>query len=1006
MKDAVLDSIVPRKEHKRTPLHALMAHRITNILLVSSMYDSYTFEEDGALSEVLFAEYHSLNLSYAPSVERVSTGTEALKMLKSGKFDLVIAMLRVGGMDVLDFARKVHKIAPEVPVVLLAHNTRELGMFETAKRSKHVHRLFVWMGDHRLFFAIVKHIEDEYNVEADIKLAGVQVIILVEDSVRFYSAYLPVLYTAVVKHTQRLTSDAVHRTQRLLRMRARPKILLATTYEEGEEYYRKYRDHVLGVILDMAFPKGGRKNRQAGLDFARMVKEENPDLPVMIQSSDPANAAFAHSIGAVFLDKNSPSLFSDVSKFMEEHLGFGAFVFRRPDRSVVTTVRDLAGLSEAIRWVPDESLLYHASRNDFSAWLMARTEFELAYALRPWQVTQFESVNALRARLLDSLITHQTKTLAGVVADFSSDAIESSNMFVKIGTGSLGGKGRGLAFLNSLLDNYEIAEHIPKMKIQVPPTAVLATGVFDQFLEMSNLLPYVLGNVSDDEVRSAFLSSPMPDTIERDLRAFLDKVRYPLAVRSSSLLEDAYSQPFAGVYRTFMLPNNNPDLDVRLEELIRAIKLVYASTFSADARSYIESTPNRLEEEKMAVVIQQLVGRTYGRYHYPNISGIVRSRNFYPLEGMTPEDGIALVALGLGNMIMEGGRCVRFSPSHPERLYQFSTTEDYLNNSQREVVALDLKLSAADGRRSPGTPDESYANLAFLPLEVVEEHGTLGPVGSVFSPDNDAIYDGISRPGIRLVTMAGVLKHKIAPLAETLKFLIKVGEAGFSAPVEIEFAINLANGSNPIHEFNLLQIRQIGTVPELHDMVIGKVDLEEAICISPRALGHGLITGIRDVVYVREDRFDRSKTVEIARHIGIINRQLRAAQRKYVLIGQGRWGSADPWLGIPVTWSQISEARCIVETDFKDMRVEPSQGTHFFHNITSLGIGYFTINFRRGGGFLDMKFLDSCPAEAQTEFVRHVAFREPLEIAVDSRSGGLGVVMKPGRRITRRARKL
>jgi len=1003
MKDAVLDSMVPRREHKRVPLHALMARRITNILLVSSLYDSYTFEEDGALSEVLFAEYLQLNLSYAPRVERVSTAQEALDMLQTSRFDLVITMLRVGGMDVFDFRKKVRRIAPDVPVVLLAYNTRELAMLEPEQRPRNTDRLFVWSGDHRLFFAIIKHIEDRYNVEADIRLAGVQAIILVEDSVRFYSVYLPALYTAVVRQTQRLMSDAVHRMQRLLRMRARPKILLATSYEEAEEYYTKYKDHVLGVILDVAFPRGGKKDPHAGLDFASMVKQDNPDRPVLVQSSDAENRGFAQSIGAMYVDKHSPSLLSDVNRFMEEHLGFGAFVFRRPDGSVVTSAHDLASLSEAIKWVPDESLLYHASRNHFSAWLMARTEFELAYALRPRHVDDFENVAALRQHLHQSLVEEQAKALAGVVADFSQGSIESSNMFVKIGSGSLGGKGRGLAFMNSLLDSYQVDEHVPEMRIQVPPTAILATGVFDRLLEGSRLVPYVLGNVSDDDVRRAFLAASLPDDVLKDLRSFLARVRYPLAVRSSSLLEDASFQPFAGVYRTFMIPNNNPDLDRRLDELCRAIKLVYASTFYADARSYIESTPNRLEEEKMAVVIQQLVGRSHGSFHYPNISGIVRSRNFYPMEGQKPEDGIALVALGLGNMVMDGGRCVRFSPAQPGRLYQFSTTSDYLKNSQREVVALDLSRSGPNGRRADGSLDETYGNLAFLPLDVAEEHGTLMPVGSVYSPDNDAIYDGLSRSGIRLVTMAGILKQKTAPLAQTLAFLMRVGEAGFSSPVEIEFAVKLADKPGALHEFNFLQIRPLGTAPELHQMHIEKIEPSKAICISRKALGHGVLRDIRDVVYLRHDSFDRGKTALIAREIGAINQRLRAGNRPYLLIGQGRWGSADSWLGVPVSWAQISGAACIVETDMKDIRVEPSQGTHFFQNITSLGIGYFTVNFGADGGSLDTAFLDSCKAETETQFVRHITFQEPLEIAVDNRKG-LGVVMKPGAKVSKRAR--
>ena len=996
MRDAKIEALVKRREQSRVPLHDLMARKVQNILLVSSLYDSYTLErgtmeEEGRLSEVVFSDYLDLNLSRAPRVERASDGRQAFEMLKGGHYDLVICMLRMGEMDLQYFSRRAHDVAPEVPVVVLASSLRELTQLEALGHLPHVDRLFLWHGDHRLFFAIIKYVEDRLNVERDTAVAGVNSIILIEDSVRFYSSYLPMLYTELVKQTQAVMTDTVNRIQRLIRMRARPKILLATSYEEGEELYERYRDNVLGVVVDVAFPRKGELDEKAGVEFARMVKRTSPDLPVLLQSSVKSNRKFADLLGAGFIHKQSRKLLAEVRGFMQNHLGFGEFVFRAEDLTEVARARDLRSLSQAVMTVPEESLLHHAGRNHFSTWLMARTEFDLARALRPLKVEDFRSPQALRDYLRNVLLAHRDRARAGVVSEFSSRDLGSPNMFVRIGSGSLGGKGRGLAFVNSLLNNYKVAHHVPGVRVFVPPTAVLATGVFDQFMEDSGLRALVLENLADEEIRKGFMASRLPTDAVRDLRAFLQEVRYPLAVRSSSLLEDATYQPFAGVYQTFMLPNNHPDLKVRLKELANAIKLVYASTFYVDARSYIETTPNRLEEEKMAVVIQQVVGRQHEDYLYPAFAGTARSRNFYPLEGMEADDGIASVALGLGNLVVDGERCLRFSPPHPHRLYQFSSVTATLKNAQREFYALDLSRAGPSGDRAV----EPRANLAHLGLDVAEQHGTLAPVGSTYSPDNDAIYDGVSRRGQRLVTMAGVLKGDSFPLSETLSFLLQIGAAGFSGPVEMEFAVNLRSSRNERHEFGFLQVRPLSVGADIQNVTLDGVESDQAICLSNRALGHGLCCDIADVVYVCPETFDRGRTVEIAAEIGVVNSRLSEEERRYVLIGQGRWGSSDRWLGIPVGWSQVSGVGCFVETDMVDASVEPSQGTHFFQNITALGIEYFTVNFGPEGGLVDYEWLDALPAAYEGEFVRHVRLGKTLEVAVDSRSRR-GVIMKPG----------
>jgi len=999
LKDPILEEIVARRKRKRAPLHTLMPRRVTQILLVSSLYDSFTFEEEGGLSELLFAEYLQLNLRYAPRIERVSTGAEALEKLGTEHFDLVISMMRVGDMDIREFSAQVRDIDDQLPVILLAYNTRELDLLENSQLP-HVDRTFVWQGDHRLFVAIIKNVEDRLNVEHDTRAAGIQTIILVEDSARFYSSYLPMLYSELVKQTQTLMTDGVNTVQKLIRMRARPKILLATTYEEGIELYSRFRDHVLGVVTDAAFPRDGERDEQAGLDLALAVKDDNPECPVLMQSSDEKNRSFAHSIDAGFINKRSPSLLADVRSFMRNHLGFGDFVFRWPDGTRVTAAGDLESLAEAIVWVPEESLFYHAERNHFSTWLMARTEFDLAHALRPRKADEFKKTADLRNLLHDSLSEHREDSLAGVVAEFKPGAVRTPNMFVRIGHGSLGGKGRGLAFMNALFSTYRIKKRIPSVRIAVPPTAILSTGVFEEFMDDGGLAQFVLEEEhSDEEIAQAFLKTDFNPQRRDELRAFLADVTYPLAVRSSSQLEDASFQPFAGVYNTFMLPNNNADPEVRLDELVRAIKLVYASTYYSDARSYIESTPNRLEEERMAVVIQQLVGRSHGDCHYPNFAGNARSRDFYPVEGILSEDGVAMVALGLGNMVMDGGRCVRFSPGQPNRLYQFSSVDDYLRNSQREFHALALD-SPPSSKQSSEVPDP-YRNLRALGLDVAENHGTLHAVGSVYSPENHAIYDGISRAGPRLVTLAGVLKADVFPLATTLAFLLNVGEAGFGSPVEMEFAVKLSKKEGEPHEFGFLQIRPLGAGSVLTDIEIEEADLAHAACVSRKALGNGLIEDVTDLVYLRPDRFQRNRTLQIATEIGNINRLIRSDGRHYALIGQGRWGSADKWLGVPVKWSQISAARCIVETDMQDIRVEPSQGTHFFQNITSLGIGYLTVNFDDDRGMVDYDWLDQQPAVMETDYVRHLRFPAPLEIIIDGRKG-LGVIMKAGCKVVRK----
>jgi Pyruvate phosphate dikinase, AMP/ATP-binding domain len=985
-----LSEIIGSPVRSEVPYDALMPRRVSNLLLVSSLYDHYTIIEDGRLSEMLFTEYLDLDLRFTPSIERVSTAEEALEKLKSESFDLVISMTRVGEMNIGEFSEAVHAINPVIPVVLLACSARELAILPHLGNLKGIDSIFIWLGDVRLFLAIIKSIEDRLNALHDARVAGVRSIILIEDSIQFYSSYLPMLYGEILKQTHALTAVSVNRAQKIMRMRARPKVLLARTYEESLRIYEQHRNNLLGVIVDAAFPKGGIVRSTAGFEIARLLRERAPDLPILMQS-DAQNATRAASLGLKFIDKQSPTLFADLKNFMQQHLGFGEFVFLQSDGTVLSRVPDLRTLEWAIQAVPEEYLIPNISRNDFYTWLMARTEFELSESIRNLVQKAAESQEDFRQRLLMTLRRFRQRSVTGVVTEYSGRTFEGGSGFVRIGKGSLGGKGRGLAFINSLINMYQLERRFSGVRIFVPPTAVLATSVFDQFMESSGLLSFALKETDDRKIAEAFLKVEFPSDVIENLWNFLQWVRYPLAIRSSSLLEDASYQPFAGIYKTYMIPNTHDNPEVRFEELCNAIKLVYASTYLADPKAYMESLPSRLEEEKMAVIIQQVVGKRYDSFLYPNFAGVGRSINFYPMPGIRPEDGVVSVTLGMGKAVVDGGRCVRFCPAYPTKPIQSFTPNEYLENSPKDFMALDLSHSGLPGSQA----EMPSIELTTLEIAVAEKDGTLSPIGSVYSSDNDAVYDGTSRAGIRLVTMAGVLKGKIFPLADIMAFLLKVGTAASSCPVEIEFAVNLSDDPGKPHEFAFLQMRPLVLGSELQEIEIENIELGEAICVSNKALGNGFIRNVCDLVYVRKERFDRARTIDIAEELGNINAMLKQQKRPYILIGPGRWGSADPWLGIPVKWAQISAVRCIVETGFEDMHVDFSQGAHFFQNIMSFGIGYLTIDlYTKTNDYLDTSWLNLQPAETETEYLRHIKFKDQLHIALNGRKN-LGVVMKP-----------
>lgn len=968
-----------------------MPNRIQNILLVSSLYDSFILAQDGQLNEVILSEYLQLNLHNTPGLKRVSTGTEALELaMGPRRWDLIITSMHVGDMNAPDLARRVNEAGLATPVVLLAYDYRELREFVDRHDTSDLAGAFLWQGDVRILLAVVKHVEDRMNVAHDTGQLGVQAIIVIEDSIRYYSSFLPVIYTEVMNQSHHLLPEGMNLSHKLMRIEARPKILLCNTYEEAWAHFSTYQKNILGVIADIEFPQNGRLAPDAGVRFAQAVHEAQPDVPVMLQSSDPANESLARSVGASFLVKESPVLLQQLRRFMVDNFGFGDFVFRRPDGTEVGRATDLRSLEALLRVAPPESVAYHAQRNHFSKWLKARTEFALAHSLRPRRVEDYPSIEHLRTDLVQAIQAYREQRDRSVVADFDRASFDGASSFSRIGGGSFGGKARGLAFMNLLIDDAGIRDEFPDTRIVVPPFVVVSTDVFEDFLDRNQLRDLAINAVDDGEVLQRFLRAEFPPGAAKDLARFVDRIHYPLAVRSSSLLEDSHYRPFAGVYATYMLANNHAGGEVRLERLVTAVKRVFASAFSQQAKAYLANTPYRLEEEKMAVILQQVVGIGHRDRFYPDLAGVARSHNFYPVPPMTADAGIAAVALGLGDTVVNGRVCVRFCPRYPKHLVQFSSVRDALQNSQRSFFGLQL------GTPADGTGSEGEFELREFGLDAAEDDGSLELVGSTWSAENDAIYDGVSRSGVRLVSFAPILKHEMFPLSAILERLLAIATEGTSSAVEIEFAANLSTPRGTPREFGFLQLRPLAVSVESASVEFGQIADQDVVCRSASVLGNGRVDDLRDVIVVDVERFERARSQEVAREVGLINAELVRDRRPFLLIGVGRWGSKEPLLGIPVTWNQISGARVIVEAGFRDFRVTPSQGTHFFQNITAASLGYFTVNPEVGEGFVDWQWLAAQPAVSETAFVRHLRLASPVIVKMHGRNNR-GVILKPTR---------
>ena len=991
----IAEPIIMDAEERFERFENLMPFKVHNILLVSSLYDSFILREDGRLNELLIDESLELNLRRVPGITQVSSCAEAVDLARSQQYNLIVTNLTVGDMNAAQLASEVKRAGLDVPVVVLGYDYREIKNFVARNPVTEIERVFLWQGNSRILITIVKYIEDKRNVLHDTRAIGVPVLLVVEDNIRYYSAFLPVIYTELIKQSRRVIQEGINVAHKLVRMQARPKILLSSNFEDAARLVQEYRNYLFGLVSDVEFPWEGKLSPEAGFELAHMVKSLVPDVPVVLQTGRTEFRPRAHAAGYSFLRKRSPTLLKDLRRILTEQFGFGDFVFRLPDLSEVGRAKDMNELEEQLQTVPAESIVFHSQSNHFSHWLMARTEFALAAKLRPRKVSDFASPEHLRRDLIESINDYRREQSEVLIGDFRADTFKpSESSFLRIGSGSLGGKARGLAFVRHLLRKSRMTRRFPGVRISVPPAVVLATDVFDQFVAENNLLDFALRCEDDSEIERKFLAASLSTSLNEDLKSFLAEVSHPLAVRSSSLLEDSQYQPFTGVYETFMLGNQQANAEDRLAALSEAIRRVYASMFSRHAKAYVRATPYRLEEEKMAVILQQVVGTRFGERFYPDFSGVVRSRNFYPVPPMTFEDGIAAVALGLGRAVVDGGKCLTFCPRYPRNLVQFSSVEDILANSQSEFWGLELNGSA-EGR--PGHWHERRFGL-----DAAESDGTLRAVASTYSKDNHAVYDGVSRPGSRIVTFAPMLKQGTFPLAEILDDLVRAGEDALGNAVEIEFAVRLPQEAGSMEgqatgqpaEFGFLQIRPLTLSRDTEDLALDDVRPEQLICQSSKVLGNGRIDNLRDIVVVDSQRFERSRSQEVGTAVARFNRLLNEQNRPYLLIGVGRWGSTEPWLGIPVEWDEISGARVIVEAGFRDFRVTPSQGSHFFQNLTAFQIGYFTVNPDAGEGSVDWQWLTEQPAVEEEGCVRHLRFAEPIRVLMNSRTSQ-GVIFKP-----------
>ena len=963
----------------------LMMRRIYNVLIVANPYDAFMLEDDGRVEEKIYNEYVELGLRYPPTFTQVSTTEEAREVLRTMHIDLVICMPGNADNDAFSVARDIKAEFPHMHCIVLTPFSHGITKRMENEDLSIFDYVFCWLGNTNLILSIIKLIEDKMNLEHDINEGGVQMILLVEDSIRFYSSILPNLYNYILAQSKRFATEALNRHSATLRMRGRPKVVLARNYEEAMALYERYSDNVLGVISDVRFPIHGEKDSEAGLKLMREIRQNDPYLPLILESSESENRAKAEAEGFRFVDKNSKKMSLDLRKILEEHFGFGDFIFRDPKKKAeIMRIHSLKELQDNIFKIPDDSMLYHISRNHMSRWLSARAIFPVSMFLKTVTWERLKDITAHREIIFDAIVQYRHMKNIGVVAVFDRMKFDAYSHFARIGEGSLGGKGRGLAFLDNIIKMHPEFNSLEGAKVQIPRTVVLCTDVFDQFMEQNNLYQIALSDASDDDILRHFLRAQLPDSLIADFFTFFEAVKSPIAIRSSSLLEDAHYQPFAGIYSTYMIPYLD-DKYAMLEMLACAIKGVYASVYYCDSKAYMTATSNVIDQEKMAVILQEVVGKQYDGRYYPNISGVLRSLNYYPIGDERAEDGIASLALGLGKYIVDGGQTLRVSPYHPHQVLQTSELETALRETQTRFYALDTRHVGNDFKVDDGF------NILDLKVKEAERDNSLNFIASTYDPYDQVIRDGLYDGGRKVISFAGVLQQNVFPLPELLQMSMRYGAEAMRRPVEIEFACNL--NSDRTGSFYLLQIRPIVDQKQMLDEDLAAIPDADCLLRSHNSLGHGVTEDVTDVVYVKtDDRFSAADNPTIAREIEKLNKEYLDRGTNYVLVGPGRWGSSDSWLGIPVKWSHISAARVIVEVALKNYRVDPSQGTHFFQNLTSFGVGYFTIDENRNDGCFHKATLDAMPAVEETEHVRVVRFEKGLRIMMDGKKGE-GVVV-------------
>jgi len=984
--DGILD--IQKYDFTDTSFNLLMQKRIHRVLIICSNYDNYMLEEDGRIDEQIFNEYASLNLRYPPTFVQTDNEEDAFRILGEGNVDLVISMLSLKGTDVFGLAKRIKEKHASIPIVVLTYFSREVSMRLEGEDLSAIDYVFCWLGDASLILAIIKLIEDKMNADNDIENIGVQAIILVENSVRYISLYLPNIYKIILMQSLDFQHEALNEHQRMLKMRGRPKILLASNFNDALDLYYKYKYNVLGVISDISYKRDGVQDENAGIELCKVVMADDDKVPFLLQSSNTSHRKAAEELGAGFINKYSKSLSLELRNFIIQNLAFGPFVFRNPDTmEPIAIATDLQSLQQKILTIPDNSLEYHASRNHFSKWLNARALFPVAQMFKYIRKEDFESMDEMRRFLYVAISSFRLGKGRGIIAKFDKASFDEYQIFSRIGEGSIGGKARGLAFINRIIKNNKLFNLFPDVIITIPRTVVLSTDIFDEFMEQNNLYSVALSDLPDNEILNRFINAELPGHVLQDFYAFLAVSRnVPIAVRSSSKLEDSHYQPFAGIYSTYMIPRL-ADNKLMVKMLSDAIKEVYASVYYKSSKAYMTATANVIDEEKMGIILQEVCGTQHGNIYYPTLSGVARSINYYPIGSEKAADGIVNLAFGLGKLIVEGGLSLRFSPKYPKKILQLSSPETALRDTQKVFCALDLNINSF----VPSTDDG--VNILKIDIKDAGNDSAMKYVASTYDRVNHMLRDGVTHPGKRVITFANVLQHKAFPLAEIVSTLLDLGQKEMNNPVEIEFAANLETPPGAPKVFSFLQIRPIVHTEETVNINLTHIKPENTIVYSESALGNGTFKGIYDLVYVKPESFNAANNKNVATEIENINAGFVKQSLGYVLIGPGRWGSSDPWLGIPVIWPQISAARIIIESGLKNYRIDPSQGTHFFQNLTSFRVGYFTINPYINEGFYDVDYLNRLEAVYEDSHIRHVRFPNPLEIMIDGRKHK-GVILK------------